>query len=55
MFYTVFIKGAVINYMGGLTMDPADFSPLNENPPLPLYVPDGNHFNAFSSIALIIL
>ncbi len=42
-----FYRMPVINYMGGLTMDPADFSPLNENPPLPLYVPDGNHFNAF--------
>jgi 5-methyltetrahydropteroyltriglutamate--homocysteine methyltransferase len=42
-----FYRMPVINYVGGITIDPADFFPLNENPPLPLYLPDGNHFSAF--------
>ncbi|WMT51206.1 MAG: hypothetical protein RE471_09535 [Ferroplasma sp.] len=42
-----FYRMPVIEYIGGITIDPADFSPLNENPPLPLYVPNGTHFNAF--------
>ncbi len=42
-----FYRMPIINSINGITIDPFDFSPLNENPPLPLYLPVGNHFNAF--------
>ena len=42
-----FYRMPVINNISGISIDPKDFSPLNENPPLPLYVNNGNGFNAF--------
>ena len=42
-----FYRMPLINSIEGITMDPVDFSPLNENPPLPLYLHVGKYFNAF--------
>lgn len=42
-----FYRMPIINSINGMTIDPVDFSPLNENPPLPLYLPDREHFSAF--------
>ncbi len=42
-----FYRMPVISNISGISIDPGDFSPLNENPPLPLYVNNGNGFNAF--------
>ncbi len=42
-----FYRLPVINNINGIDIDPADFSPLNENPPLPLYIEDEKNFAAF--------
>jgi 5-methyltetrahydropteroyltriglutamate--homocysteine methyltransferase len=42
-----FYRMPLINGITGISIDPKDFSPLNENPPLPLYLDSGKYFNAF--------
>jgi 5-methyltetrahydropteroyltriglutamate--homocysteine methyltransferase len=42
-----FYRMPVIDKISGISISPDDFSPLNENPPLPLYVNSGENFNAF--------
>jgi 5-methyltetrahydropteroyltriglutamate--homocysteine methyltransferase len=42
-----FYRMPEIQDVTGISIDPADFSPLNENPPLPLYLKSRAYFNAF--------
>ncbi|WP_337860186.1 hypothetical protein [Ferroplasma sp.] len=42
-----FYRMPEISDIAGLSIDPKDFSPLNENPPLPLYSKSRKYFNAF--------
>ncbi|MEM0139858.1 MAG: hypothetical protein QXZ44_04515 [Ferroplasma sp.] len=42
-----FYRIPLIDGLTGIAIDPLDFSPLNENPPLPLYLEDDENFAAF--------
>ncbi len=42
-----FYRMPIVHEINDITIAPEIFSPLNENPPLPLYVENGTDFNAF--------
>ncbi len=42
-----FYRMPLVGDITGISVDPKNFSPLNENPPLPLYINSGEYFNAF--------
>ncbi len=42
-----FYRMPIVHEINDISIPPENFSPLNENPPLPLYIEKGENFNAF--------